>query len=193
MERLIFICRASMRLVVTYVHEVYPVRVAAAGVPAASKPVPENQLIAEAVYDARTLLQTMLKDPLRALNKIRSKHLGSGQRMAGLILADAHRSFVSCFHAFYPTGYLKWTCLCNLLASMEDELEAADSNYDRLLTAVLDSLCGPMVKLRNTFPITYSPEAETTAAGEKEWDSRLTIENVDERDFCPGFKRFNCP
>ena len=81
--------------------------------------------------------------------------------MAGLILADAHRSFVSCFHAFYPTGYLKWSCLCNLLASMEDN--DAHSSYDRLLTAVLDSLCSPMVKLRNTFPITYSPETETAA------------------------------
>ena len=34
-------------------------------------------------------------------------------------------------------------------------------NYDRLLTAVLDALCNPMIKLRNTFPITYSPETET--------------------------------
>lgn len=164
MERLIFICRASMRLLVTYVHEVYPVRVSTPGNAAASKPVPENQMIAEAVYDARTLLQTMLKDPLRAMDNAaanRSKQLKSGQRMAGLILADAHRSFVSCFHAFYPTGYLKWSCLCNLLASMEDE--DANSSYDRLLTAVLDSLCSPMVKLRNTFPITYSPETETAA------------------------------
>ena len=164
MERLIFICRASMRLIVTYVHEVYPVRVAAPGNAAASKPVPENQMMAEAVYDARTLLQTMLKDPLRAMDNAaaaRSKQLKSGQRMAGLILADAHRSFVSCFHAFYPTGYLKWSCLCNLLASMEDE--DANSSYDRLLTAVLDSLCSPMVKLRNTFPITYSPETETAS------------------------------
>ena len=28
-------------------------------------------------------------------------------------------------------------------------------------TAVLDALCNPMIKLRNTFPITYSPETET--------------------------------
>ena len=76
-----------------------------------------------------------------------------------MIMLDAHRSFVSCFHAFYPTGYLKWACLCNLLASMESN--PAAMNYDRLLTAVLDALCNPMIKLRNTFPITYSPETET--------------------------------
>ena len=70
-----------------------------------------------------------------------------------MIMQDAHRSFVACFHAFYPTGYLKWACLCNLLASMESS--STNLNYDRLLTAVLDALCNPMIKLRNTFPITY--------------------------------------
>ena len=34
-------------------------------------------------------------------------------------------------------------------------------SFPRLLAAVLDSLCSPMVKLRHTFPITYSPETET--------------------------------
>jgi hypothetical protein len=33
--------------------------------------------------------------------------------------------------------------------------------YEGLLTAVLDALCNPLIKLRNTFPITYSPETET--------------------------------
>jgi E3 ubiquitin-protein ligase MYCBP2 len=165
LDRLMFICRASLRLIVTYTHEVYPVRV----VPGQSKPVSENQLIAEAVYDTRTMLQTMLKDPLSVLEKAtlrlptKPPQLKSSQRMAGLLLADAHRTFVSCFHAFYPTGYLKWSCLCNLLASMEDESSSSNHSYDRLLTAVLDALCSPMVKLRNTFPITYSPETETAS------------------------------
>lgn len=35
------------------------------------------------------------------------------------ILDECHETFVSCFHAFYPTAYLKWTCLCELLASMD--------------------------------------------------------------------------
>lgn len=34
-------------------------------------------------------------------------------------------------------------------------------NYDRLLKAVLDALCDPLIKLRNTFPLTYNnPEPE---------------------------------
>lgn len=97
------------------------------------------------------------------------------QKMYGILLGDAHRTFVACFHAFYPTGYLKWACLCNLLASIgHDEANESDKDnneviernnddgyVDRLLAAVLDALCHPMVKLRNTFPITYSPESET--------------------------------
>ena len=34
-------------------------------------------------------------------------------------------------------------------------------NWTLFFTAVLDALCNPMIKLRNTFPITYSPETET--------------------------------
>ena len=28
-------------------------------------------------------------------------------------------TFVSCFHAFYPTAILKWAALCNLLSYLE--------------------------------------------------------------------------
>ena len=90
--------------------------------------------------------------------------------MAEIIWTDTRDTFVACFHAFYPTGYLKWACVCNLLTMMEDQPSTSQHseylpsssaiNYDRLLTAVLASLCNPMIKLRNTFPITYSPEAD---------------------------------
>jgi E3 ubiquitin-protein ligase MYCBP2 len=50
-------------------------------------------------------------------------HLISGanpyNKMATSILEECHETFVSCFHAFYPTAFLKWTCLCDLLAVMD--------------------------------------------------------------------------
>jgi hypothetical protein len=50
-------------------------------------------------------------------------HLISGSapynKMATDILKECHETFVSCFHAFYPTAFLKWTCLCDLLAIMD--------------------------------------------------------------------------
>lgn len=39
--------------------------------------------------------------------------------MTASILKECHETFVSCFHAFYPTAFLKWTCLCDLLALMD--------------------------------------------------------------------------
>lgn len=185
LERLIFICRACLRLCITYVEEVYPSRILPHRISSSSSdsfklPVPETQKLAECVYDIRTLLQQILTDPISPLTKhslsSTSKYLNACQSMADIICLDAHDTFVACFHAFYPTGYLKWACVCNIMATMEHQATDAESpstseffsytqqvgmNYDRLLTAVLAALCNPMIKLRNTFPITYSPEADT--------------------------------
>ena len=35
------------------------------------------------------------------------------------VLDTFHQCFVGCFHAFYPTGRLKWLCLCELLTLRE--------------------------------------------------------------------------
>lgn len=39
--------------------------------------------------------------------------------MVGAVMEECHKTFVSCFHAFYPTGQLKWACLCDLLLSRD--------------------------------------------------------------------------
>ena len=74
--------------------------------------------------------------------------------MAESLLQDAHSTFVSCFHAFYPSGPLKWVCLCSQLSSMDGR------SSDRLLAATIDSLCNPTIKLRTTFPIGVGCEGE---------------------------------
>ena len=40
-------------------------------------------------------------------------------KMTTRILEECHETFVSCFHAFYPTAYLKWISLCDLLALVD--------------------------------------------------------------------------
>lgn len=35
------------------------------------------------------------------------------------ILDECHKAFVSCFHVFYPTAYLKWILLCELLSDID--------------------------------------------------------------------------
>jgi hypothetical protein len=34
------------------------------------------------------------------------------------ILEECRLTFVSCYHVFYPTAFLKWVCLCDLLITM---------------------------------------------------------------------------
>nr|CAD7200761.1 unnamed protein product [Timema douglasi] len=160
LERLVYISRASLRLVQTYTNELYPNQVGS------KKSLSESVLLAECVGDVRALLRQILSDLLPAAHttrrsgKIRPQKnvltfpCGPGgvpyQKMTQSILEECHQTFVSCFHAFYPTAFLKWTCLCDLLALMDK------NNYDRLLSAVLAALCSPTVRLRSTFPILTS-------------------------------------
>lgn len=41
------------------------------------------------------------------------------QKLTASILDECHKTFVSCYHAFYPTAYLKWTLLCELLSDID--------------------------------------------------------------------------
>ena len=70
------------------------------------------------------------------------------------ILEECNKTFVSCFNAFYPTSYLKWDCLCDLLSQMDKGVL-----HSRLLSGVLAGLCDPTVNLKSTFSI-MSPYTE---------------------------------
>ena len=74
-----------------------------------------------------------------------------GYKMTSAILDECYKTFVACYHAFYPTPYLKWTSLCELLSEIDKD--QGTTSKDRLLSAILASLCGSSVRLRCTFPI----------------------------------------
>lgn len=40
--------------------------------------------------------------------------------MINSIFEECHETFVTCYHAFYPTAYLKWTSLCELLSEVDE-------------------------------------------------------------------------
>lgn len=112
LERLVYISRASLRLICVYTNEIYPKNI--------NKKSPlENVQLAECVGDVRTLLTQILSDnvPKVMQNKTTQVH-SSNVEMLNSVLDECHTTFVSCFHAFYPTSYLKWTCLCDLLSDV---------------------------------------------------------------------------
>lgn len=115
LERLVYICRASLRLINTYTNEIYPSQI--------NKKIPlENVHLAESVGDVRTLLKQILSDNLPILlNKKanKTKNFAPNIFMMNGILEECHQTFVACFHAFYPTAYLRWNCLCDLLLEID--------------------------------------------------------------------------
>lgn len=113
LERLVYISRASLRLICTYTNEIYPRRI--------NKRMPtENSNLVECVGDTRTLLKQILSDniPMTVQNKKINKSKNTSIHMLNDILDECHNTFVSCFHAFYPTASLKWNCLCDLLGEI---------------------------------------------------------------------------
>ncbi|XP_056648043.1 E3 ubiquitin-protein ligase MYCBP2 isoform X1 [Diorhabda sublineata] len=149
LERLVYISRASLRLICTYTNEIYPRHI--------NKKISlENVQLAECIGDVRTLLKQILSDniPIVMQNKksCRSNSISIG--LMNQVLDESHNTFVSCFHAFYPTAHLKWTCLCDLLSECnKDDGQFIYNNSQRLLSAVLCALCASNVRLRSTFPL----------------------------------------
>ncbi|CAL4105683.1 unnamed protein product, partial [Meganyctiphanes norvegica] len=152
LQRLVYICSACLRLLRIYINEVYPNSVHS------TKTKTERGCLAESVADVRGLLRQMLSDPIPAPQTSRkgkiknSKEVSLLTHMVVSVLDECHKTFVCCFHAFYPTGQLKWNCLCDLLLSRDNSCDDSRDS-DRLLSAVLASLCSPAVKLRATCPI----------------------------------------
>lgn len=133
LERLVYISCASLRLLRSYTNEIYPSQVI--------KKIPlENVHLAESVGDVRALLKQILSDnvPLTVQGKKSgrmkmSKLTASYINLMNSILEECHSTFVACFHAFYPTAYLKWACLCDLLQEI-DKVPDSFSHHHRLIT-----------------------------------------------------------
>lgn len=70
LQRLIYVCRACLRLTITYTEVVYPARI----LPNQSKPIMETQKLAECIYDCRTLLQQILTDGLNVLQSSKANY-----------------------------------------------------------------------------------------------------------------------
>lgn len=148
LERLVYISRAGLRLIRTYINEIYPNHIL-------KKPQMENVLLAQCIGDVRALLKQILSDSVRK-RKGKSHKLTENQiGMINGIFDECHQTFVASFHAFYPTSYLKWNCLCDLLLEMDKDKESGSHKNERLLSAVVAALCSPTIRLRSLCPTLY--------------------------------------
>lgn len=81
------------------------------------------------------------------------------------VLDECHKTFVSCFHAFYPTGQLKWACLCDLLLSRDvvNKVSYLSSNSKFLIRRYILILvikeCCRIASVREFFKF-YNPISE---------------------------------
>lgn len=173
-ERMVYVARASLRLMRKYINEIYPTSFGRKDVekdvgksksstkPSKTtmgggedrfqytnrkKPNSENIVLAECVGEVRALLVDILCDRLK-MDESGGDASIEFNAMATSILHECHVTFVACFNAFFPTYTLKWNLLCDLLLKQSD---GRLPSY--LLSAVVAGLCAPNVNLRKTFSL----------------------------------------
>ncbi|KAL5012682.1 hypothetical protein ScPMuIL_011233 [Solemya velum] len=157
LHRLVYISNACLRIIRMFVAEIYPDGVSS------KRPISETSKLAECIGETQDLLRKILAEEVRP-SKVRiflSEPPGQAESMPfeEEVLSEAHRTFRSCFHAFYPTGSLKWWCLCDLLSQMEPGMMNA-VGFGRLLAAIMEAMCHPTIKLTGIMPINCEPETE---------------------------------
>jgi E3 ubiquitin-protein ligase MYCBP2 len=110
--------------------------------------------LAESIGNVRALLIQILCDDSWNVCSVKTS------AMYFSVLDECNDTFVSCFNAFYPTSYLKWDCLCDLLSQMDKGVL-----HSRLLSGILAGLCDPTVNLKSTFSIMlpYSEQKSITS------------------------------
>ncbi|CRK91253.1 CLUMA_CG004933, isoform A [Clunio marinus] len=95
----------------------------------------ESLQLAESIGNVRALLITILCDDLSA------SYENNTQTLMCQIMDECSNTFISCFNAFYPTSYLKWDCLCDLLSQMD---MGVNWNFREILSRLLEIISRPI-------------------------------------------------
>lgn len=121
-KRLVYVIRACLRLVKSYINEIYPQN-------NRKRNSQEYMSYFEAIADVRNLIQAIMADqtPTCAMlprkpgkNKAhRVCYVQFALELTSSILKEAHDSITACFHAFFPTPTLKWNHLCFMLFNVK--------------------------------------------------------------------------
>ncbi|KAL0852359.1 hypothetical protein ABMA28_000560 [Loxostege sticticalis] len=140
-KRLVYVIRACLRLVKSYINEIYPQN-------NRKRNSHEYMSYFEAIADVRNLIQMIMADktptcnllPRRGKNKThRVCFVQFALELTNSILKEAHETITACFHAFFPTPTLKWNHLCSLLFHVKDGI--VPGSQVRELTSTCAALC----------------------------------------------------
>ncbi|XP_038216347.1 E3 ubiquitin-protein ligase highwire [Zerene cesonia] len=142
-KRLVYIIRACLRIVKSYINEIYPQN-------NRKRNSQEYMAYVEIIADIRNLIQAMMADQTPTCSMLprkpgRSKsqrtcYVQFALEMTNSIIKEAHETVTACFHAFYPTPILKWHHLCSLLYNVSDGIVPA--SQIRELTSTCAAMCG---------------------------------------------------
>ncbi|XP_050423071.1 E3 ubiquitin-protein ligase MYCBP2 isoform X2 [Adelges cooleyi] len=160
LKLLMYISQSCFHLLQSYIYEVYPDQVD-------KIKLAETEGLAKSVIEVRQVLQHILSDPrakdLLSYDRIFVQNKGNEvvtvmkcMKWLNQILDECHRTFVSCYHAFYPTPHLK---LHSLWDRAQKKLHATHRN--KLLTAVVAALCTTPFRLRELMPILTSTDSQS--------------------------------
>ncbi|XP_064076475.1 E3 ubiquitin-protein ligase MYCBP2 [Vanessa tameamea] len=141
-KRLVYIMRAGLRLVKSYIKEVYPQSIK-------KRNSPDYMSYFESIADARNFIQTVMADQTPTCASLprkqgRSKthricYVQFALELTNSVLKEAHETFNACFYAFFPTPILKWNHLCLMLYHVRDG--SVPPSQVRELTATCAAMC----------------------------------------------------
>ncbi|CAH2103304.1 unnamed protein product [Euphydryas editha] len=141
-KRLVYIMRAGLRLVRSYIKEVYPQSIK-------KRNSPDYMSYFESIADVRNFIQSVMAEPMPTCAALprkqgRSKthricYVQFALELTNSVLKEAHETFNACFYAFFPTPILKWNHLCLMLYHVRDG--SIPTAQIRELTATCAAMC----------------------------------------------------
>ncbi|CAH0716565.1 unnamed protein product, partial [Brenthis ino] len=141
-KRLVYVIRAGLRIVKSYIKEVYPQSVK-------KKNSPDYMSYFDSIADVRSFIQGVMAESTPTCAALprkqgRSKahrtcYVQFALELTNSILKEAHETFNACFYAFFPTPILKWNHLCFMLYHVRDGY--VPSSQVRELTATCAAMC----------------------------------------------------
>lgn len=121
-KRLVYIIRAGLRLVKSYIKEVYPQSIK-------KRNSPDYMSYFESIAEVRNFIQSIIAEDAPSCAMLPRKQRRSkthrvcyvqfALEMTSSILQEAHETFKACFYAFFPTPTLKWNHLCYMLYNVK--------------------------------------------------------------------------